>query len=55
MQYDCEEWKPAFLRCNAVRLRGMETGISETCKRVSIFPFANQGGKKESFYLRQGN
>ena len=38
-----------------VRLCGMETGISKTSKRVSIFPFATQGGKKESFYFRQGN
>ena len=40
---------------HTVRVRGMETGISETSKRVSIFPFATQGGKQESFYFRQGN
>ena len=40
---------------NTVRLRGMETGISEASKRVSIFSFATQGGKQESFYFRQGN
>ena len=38
-----------------VRLRGMETGISEASKRVSIFSFATQGGKQVSFYFRQGN
>jgi hypothetical protein len=34
-----------------VRHRGMETGISEASKRVSIFSFATQGGKQESFYF----
>ena len=38
-----------------VRLRGMETGISEASKRVSIFSFATQGGKQVSFYFRQRN
>ena len=38
-----------------VRHRGMETGISEASKRVSIFSFATQGGKQVSFYFRQGN
>ena len=38
-----------------VRLRGIETGISETSKRVPIFSFATQRGKQESFYFRQGN
>ena len=38
-----------------VRLHGMETGISEASKRVSIFSFAAQGGKQVSFYFRQGN
>jgi hypothetical protein len=33
----------------------MKTGISEASKRVSIFPFATQGGKQVSFYFRQGN
>ena len=40
---------------HTVRVRGMETGISETSKRVFIFPCATQGGKQESFYFRQGN
>ena len=40
---------------DTVRLRGMETGISEASKRVSIFSFATQGGKQVSFYFRQGN
>ena len=35
--------------------RGMETGISEASKRVSIFSFATQGGKQVSFYFRQRN
>ena len=35
--------------------RGIETGISEASKRVSIFSFATQGGKQVSFYSRQGN
>ena len=30
-------------RPSTVRLRGMETGISEASKRVSIFSFATQG------------
>ena len=34
-----------------VRHRGMETGISEASKRVSIFSFATQGGKQVSFYF----
>jgi len=38
-----------------VRHRGMETGISEASKRVSIFSFATQGGKQVSFYFRQRN
>ena len=38
-----------------VRLRGMETGISEASKRVSIFSFDTQGGKQVSFYFRQRN
>ena len=37
------------------RFRGMESGISEASKRVSIFSFATQGGKQVSFYFRQGN
>jgi hypothetical protein len=32
---------------------GMETGISEASKRVSIFSFATQGGKQVSFYFGQ--
>ena len=48
-----EEKEEEFIR--TVRLRGMETGISETNKRVSIFSFATQGGKQVSFYFRQGN
>ena len=33
-------------RCqNTVRRGEIETGISEACKRVSIFSFATQGGK----------
>jgi len=39
---------PAF---PTVRHRGMETGISEASKRVSIFSFATQGGKQVSFYF----
>ena len=35
-----------------VRLRGMETGISEASKRVSIFSFATQGGKRVSIFDR---
>ena len=35
--------------------REMKTGISEASKRVSIFSFATQGGKQESFYFRQRN
>ena len=31
--------------CVTVRHRGIETGISEASKRVSIFSFATQGGK----------
>ena len=38
-----------------VRHRGIETGISEASKRVSIFSFATQGGKQVSFYFRQRN
>ena len=43
-----------------VRHRGMETGISEASKRVSIFSFATQGGKQVEFLfstgkLRQGH
>ena len=38
-----------------VRHRGMETGISEASKRVSIFSFATQGGKQVSFHFRQRN
>jgi hypothetical protein len=38
-----------------VRFRGMETGISEASKRVSIFSFATLGGKQVSFYFQQGN
>ena len=41
-----------------VRLRGMETGISEASKRVPIFSFelfATQGGKQVSFHFRQRN
>jgi hypothetical protein len=34
-----------------VRHRGMETGISEASKRVSIFSFATQGGKQVSFHF----
>jgi len=36
---------------HTVRHRGMETGISEASKRVSIFSFATQGGKQVSFYF----
>jgi len=43
------------VRVCTVRLRGMETGISEASKRVSIFSFATQGGKQVSLYFRQGN
>jgi hypothetical protein len=42
-------------QCFTVRHRGMETGISEASKRVSIFSFATQGGKQVSFYFRQRN
>ena len=35
--------------------RGMETGISEASKRVSILSFATQGGKQVSFHFRQRN
>ena len=38
-----------------VRLREIETGISESSKRVSIFSFVTRGGKQVSFYFRQGN
>ena len=34
-----------------VRLRGMGTGFSEASKRVPIFSFATQGGKKASEFL----
>ena len=44
-----------FELLSTVRHRGIETGISETSKRVSIFSFATQGGKQVSFYFRQGN
>ena len=37
-----------------VRLRGMGTGISEASKRVTIFPFATQGGKQVSSYFQLG-
>ena len=37
---------------NTVRLRGMETGISEASKRVPSFSFATQGGKQASFHFR---
>ena len=49
--------KGTCLACPAptVRLRGMETGISEASKRVSIFSFATQGGKQVSFHFRQRN
>ena len=40
---------------STVRFRGMETGISEASKRVSIFSFATQGGKQASSYFRQRN
>ena len=37
------------LECvHTVGLRARETGISETSKRVSIFPFANQGVHREA-------
>jgi hypothetical protein len=42
-------------RTSTVRHRGMETGISEASKRVSIFSFATQGGKQVSFHFRQRN
>ena len=38
-----------------VRVRRIETGISEASKWVSIFSFVTQGGKQVSFYFRQGN
>ena len=38
-----------------VRFRGMETGISEASKRVSIFSFATLGGKQASFHFREWN
>ena len=38
-----------------VRFCGIETGISEASKRVSIFSFVTQGGKQVTFYFRQGN
>jgi len=34
---------------------GMETGISEASKRVSIFSFATLGGKQVSFHFREWN
>ena len=40
---------------HTVRHLGMETGISEASKKVSIFPFATQGGKQVSSYFRQRN
>ena len=43
------------LRDTTVLHRGMETGISEASKRVSIFSFATQGGKQVSFHFRQRN
>ena len=46
--------KTSGIPCTTVRHRGMETGISETSKRVPIFSFATQRGKPESFYFRQG-
>jgi hypothetical protein len=48
-------WSLIIIYDSTVRLRGMETGISETSKRVSIFSFATQGGKQMSVYFRQGN
>jgi len=39
------------LRDTTVRHHGMETGISEASKRVSIFSFATQGGKPVSFHF----
>ena len=42
-------------RMNTVRHRGMETGISESSKRVPIFSFATQGGKRVSSHFRQRN
>ena len=44
-----------YLLSLTVRFRGIETGISEASKRVSIFSFVTQGGKQVSFYFRQGN
>jgi len=38
-----------------VRLREMETGISEASKRVPIVSFATQGGKQVSSHFRQRN
>ena len=40
-------------KVSTVRHRGMETGISEASKRVSVFSFATQGGKQVSFHFRQ--
>ena len=40
---------------HTVRFRGMETGISEASKRVSIFSFATLGGKQASFHFREWN
>jgi len=40
-------------RMNTVRHRGMETGISESSKRVPIFSFATQGGRQASSYLTE--
>ena len=69
LSYDTDPWTPVVTVCSSwsfdeepsqldsctVRHRGMETGISEASKRVSIFSFATQGGKQVSFYFRQGN
>ena len=46
--------KTSEIPCPTLRHRGMETGISETSKRVPNFSFATQRGKQESFYFRQG-
>jgi len=52
-QYVCECMTHIYVY--TVRNREIGTGISEASKRVSIFPFATQGGKQASSYFRQRN
>ena len=47
----CSATMPTCPTMPTVRHRGIETGISEASKRVSIFSFATQGGKQVSFYF----